>query len=103
MSSSPDLSLAGKVAIIAGSGRENGIGAGIALTLARAGAKVVISYVSDASASRAAAVVSKIKQVAGQDSVLSVQVDLTSEDGPAKLVKQTLDGFRVDHVDILGT
>lgn len=103
MGSNPDFSLAGKVAIITGSGRENGIGAGIALALARAGAKVVVSYLSDATSSRADKVVTQIQQASGKDSVIKVQVDLTAEDGPATLVQQTLLGFGVDHIDILGT
>lgn len=57
----PDtLSLAGKVAIVTGSGRENGIGAAIANALARNGAAMTINYVSNASAPRAAAVAKRI-------------------------------------------
>ncbi|KAM0274305.1 hypothetical protein ACHAQH_007979 [Verticillium albo-atrum] len=41
--------LQGKVPIVTGSGRENGIGAGIALAFARNGASVVVNYVSDSS------------------------------------------------------
>lgn len=48
---SPDtLSLAGKVVVITGSGRENGIGPAMAVALARYGAAVTINHVSDSSA-----------------------------------------------------
>ena len=64
---SPDsLSLAGKVAIVTGSGRENGIGAAIALNLARSGARVTINYVSEASAPRAEKVKAMIEKDVGQ-------------------------------------
>jgi len=97
------LSLANKVAIVTGSGKENGIGAGIALALAHAGARVAINYVSDATAPRAATVVSKIEAEAGKDSVLVIPADISTTDGASKLVQETLAGFKVDHIDILGT
>ncbi len=55
------LSLANMVAIITGSGKENGIGAGIALALAKAGARVVLNYVSENTAKRVPAVVERIE------------------------------------------
>jgi NAD(P)-dependent dehydrogenase (short-subunit alcohol dehydrogenase family) len=57
------LSLDGKVAIVTGSGRENGIGAAIANALARNGAAVTINYVSDSSAPRAAAVAKRSRML----------------------------------------
>ena len=101
--STDSLSLVDKVAIITGSGRENGIGAGIATCLARAGARVVVNYVSDSTAPRAAKVVSKIEDIAGKGSAISVQADISNLEGAENLVKQTLDMFKVDHIDILGT
>ncbi|RFU24342.1 hypothetical protein B7463_g11996, partial [Scytalidium lignicola] len=96
----PDtLSLAGKVAIITGSGRENGIGAAIANALARNGAAVTINYVSDSSASRAAAVAKKIQESGGRAIVVKASVD-SPEDGQ-RLVSETLKGFDTDHIDIL--
>jgi len=96
------LSLSGKVAIVTGSGKENGIGAGIALALARHGAFVAINYVSEATAPRASEVVAKIEAAAGQGSVVSIRADLTTTEGVEKLVQSTLSGFGVDHIDILG-
>jgi NAD(P)-dependent dehydrogenase (short-subunit alcohol dehydrogenase family) len=98
---SPDtLSLEGKVAIVTGSGRENGIGAAIASALGRNGASVVINYVSDSSASRAANVAAAIRSLGAK--AIVVQADVSKPEGAAKLVKETLDGFQTDKIDILG-
>jgi NAD(P)-dependent dehydrogenase (short-subunit alcohol dehydrogenase family) len=59
------LSLEGKVAIVTGSGRENGIGAGIALALARNGASVVVNHVSDSSEKRAENVAKTLRDAGG--------------------------------------
>lgn len=96
------LSLAGKVAIVTGSGKENGIGAGIAIALAGAGARVVVNYLSESTAPRAAEVLSKIEALAGKTNVLLVQADISTAEGAKKLVDTTLSGFGVDHIDILG-
>lgn len=94
-----NLSLSGKVAIITGSGRENGIGAAIVLALARNGASVVINYVSDSSASRAAQVAAKVQALGGK--AIIVQADVSTPEGAAKLARETLDGFKTDKIDIL--
>lgn len=99
----PDsLSLAGKVAIITGSGKENGIGAGIALSYAKAGARVVINYVSDTTAPRAEQTLATIEAAGGKGCVLAVQADASTTEGGNKIVDATLKGFGVDHIDILG-
>ena len=103
MAAQDSLSLTGKVAIITGSGKENGIGAGIALALARAGARVVINYVSDATAPRAAEVAEKIETAAGKGSVIVIRADVSTVEGTRNLVQDTLTTFGVDHIDILGT
>jgi NAD(P)-dependent dehydrogenase (short-subunit alcohol dehydrogenase family) len=95
------LSLGGKIAIVTGSGRENGIGAAIAKALARNGASVTINYVSPTTASCAEAFAASIKAQGGK--AIVVQADVTSPDGAKKLVDETLKGFGVDHIDILGT
>lgn len=94
------LSLHGKVAIVTGSGRENGIGAGIAVALARNGASVVVNYVSETSKNRAANVAESLRKAGGQAIVVQAAVDTL--DGARELVRQTLDGFKTDHIDILG-
>lgn len=94
------LSLHGKVAIVTGSGRENGIGAGIALALARNGASVVVNYNSNSIKDRAANVAEELRKAGGQAIVVQAAVDTL--EGARYLVKQTLEGFRADHIDILG-
>lgn len=95
---SPDtLSLAGKVAIITGSGRENGIGAAIAVALARNGAAVTINHVSDSSAPRAEAIAQKIREEGGKAIVIQASVD---EAGAKRLVDGTIQAF--GGIDILG-
>ncbi|KAH8811309.1 hypothetical protein F5884DRAFT_749700 [Xylogone sp. PMI_703] len=93
------LSLEGKVAIITGSGRENGIGAGIALALARNGASVTINYISDSSKKRAYVVADKVRAVGGRATVVQSSVDTL--EGAKFLVDETLKAFGVDHIDIL--
>lgn len=94
------LSLAGKTAIVTGSGRENGIGAAIATALARNGANVTINYVSDGSAPRAAKVAASLEAFGAK--VVVSQADVATPEGAAKLVKDTLTGFKTDKIDILG-
>jgi len=102
MTSTDSLSLIGKIAIITGSGKENGIGAAMALTLARAGARVAINYVSDSTAPRAVEVMAKIEAAAGKGSVVVIQADVGTPEGAKKLVNEALEKLNVDHVDILG-
>jgi len=102
MAAQDSLSLANKVAIITGSGKENGIGGGIALALAVAGARVAINYVSEATGPRSAEVVAKIEAAAGKGSVIVVRADVSTVEGTRQLVDKTLSGFGVDHIDILG-
>jgi NAD(P)-dependent dehydrogenase (short-subunit alcohol dehydrogenase family) len=97
----PDtLSLEGKVAIVTGSGRENGMGAGIAFALARNGASVTINFRSDSVKSRAEGVAKKVEELGGKATV--VQVDISTPEGAAKLVNETLKAFQTDKIDILG-
>ena len=94
------LSLQGKVAIVTGSGRENGIGAGIALALARNGAAVVVNHVSASSADRALTVAKTLREAGGEAIVVQGGVDTL--DGAKHLVAKTLEGLKTDHIDILG-
>lgn len=94
------LSLAGKVAIVTGSGRENGIGAGIALALARNGAAVVVNHVSDVTAERAANVAEMLRKAGGR--AIVVQSSVNTIDGARYLVQKSLEGLQTDHIDILG-
>ena len=95
------LSLEGKVAIITGSGKQNGIGAGIASALARNGAWVVINFVSESTGPRAAEVVKKIESDGGKAVV--IQADVSNPEGASELVEGALKAFETDRIDILGT
>ncbi|KAM5353567.1 hypothetical protein ACJ41O_000217 [Fusarium nematophilum] len=93
------LSLDGKVAIVTGSGRETGIGAGIALALARNGAAVTLNCVSDSSVPRANALAEKIQKEGGKAAVVQTTVD--TQDGAEYIIQETLKAFSTDHIDIL--
>jgi NAD(P)-dependent dehydrogenase (short-subunit alcohol dehydrogenase family) len=94
------LSLEGKIAIVSGSGRENGMGAAIAMLLAKNGAFVTINYVSESSASRADVVATKIRENGGKAIVVKASVE--SPAGAKFLVNETLRQFKTDRIDILG-
>lgn len=98
----PDtLSLTGKVAIVTGSGREPGIGSGIAEALARNGASVILNYVSDGTGTQAQNLARRIKEE--YDAVaVPIQEDIESQDGANRLVEKTLKALGTDHIDILG-
>lgn len=83
--------LTGKVALITGGSK--GIGKGVAIALARAGAQVIVTYMSDGSA--AEALVSEI----GADKVLAVKSDASSIEDIESLVKETVGRFGC--IDIL--
>lgn len=83
--------LAGKVALITGGSK--GIGKGVAIALARAGAQVVVTYLSDGGA--AEALVSEI----GADKALAVRSDSSSIEDIERLVKETVGRFGC--IDIL--
>lgn len=82
-----------KVAIITGSSR--GIGAGIALSLARAGAKVVINYVHNRQA--ADEVCMTITQMGGK--CTAIQADVSNPDDVRRLFDAAIENF--GHIDIL--
>ncbi|CAG9947891.1 unnamed protein product [Clonostachys rosea f. rosea IK726] len=94
-----EYSLSGKVAIITGSGRENGIGAGVAYAFARHGASVVINYVSDSSAARANKVAEKVRGLGGKAAV--VQGSITSRPGARHIVQSAMTEFNARSIDIL--
>ena len=78
--------LAGKTALVTGAGR--GIGRGVALCLARAGADVAVADIDAASAATVAAGIA----AAGRKS-LSLQVDVADEASVAAMVAGTTDGL----------
>ncbi|KAI1748922.1 hypothetical protein F4782DRAFT_337470 [Xylaria castorea] len=98
---SPDtLSLAGKTALVTGSGRENGIGAAIAKAFARNGASVAIHYVSDKSKARADKLAADLANEFRTKTTV-VQGQVANPDSARSIVEQTLKGLGTDHIDIL--
>lgn len=95
------FTLSGKTALITGSGRENGIGAAIAMTFARNGASVAIHHVSDATAPRAAALAAYIATKHGVKTIV-VRGPVDSPEAGSRLVKETLEGLGASRLDILG-
>ncbi|KAH8652235.1 hypothetical protein BX600DRAFT_501556 [Xylariales sp. PMI_506] len=87
----------GKVAIITGSSKNTGIGAAIAIALAKEGANIVIHY--NANATRAQEVVQTI-QVLGVKAI-AVQADAASADFGKTLVDATLKSFGTKSIDIV--
>ena len=85
--------LDGKVAIVTGASR--GIGRSVAISLAKAGAKVVINYAGNTAAAEE---VKAIIEAAGGQGLL-VQADVANEDAVAAMVKQTVNAF--GRIDIL--
>ena len=96
------LSLAGKTALVTGSGKETGIGAAIARAFARNGAAVAIHYVSENSKVRAEKVAADINQEFGTKTTV-VQGALENAGTATKIVLETLKGLDATHIDILGT
>ncbi|KAI1853178.1 hypothetical protein JX265_011459 [Neoarthrinium moseri] len=94
------LSLAGKVAIVTGSGRETGLGAGIANALARNGASIVINYVSDTTRNGAETLAKRLSTDYGIGAV-AIQENIESQDGANNLIEKTLRLLKTAHIDIL--
>jgi NAD(P)-dependent dehydrogenase (short-subunit alcohol dehydrogenase family) len=84
-----------------GLGKENGIGAAIAFTLAIHGARIVINYVSEATAVYIATVVTKINKVTGKGNVLTVYINISKDINVKSLIKRILKGFKVKQINIL--
>lgn len=85
--------LTGKIALVTGSSK--GIGAAIAKTLARQGARIALNYRS--SAADAADVVAAIQSAGGE--AVPIQADVADSAAAQKLVQQTIDTY--GQIDIL--
>ncbi|OBR03387.1 Short chain dehydrogenase [Colletotrichum higginsianum IMI 349063] len=98
MSSHNPSSLRGKVAIVTGGSR--GIGAAIAVELAKRGANVTITYVSETSESLAAEVVQRIENMDNEARATAIRADVSSVEQCKKVVEATI-ALYGEHVDIL--
>ncbi|KAF9876232.1 short chain oxidoreductase [Colletotrichum karsti] len=91
----PNMSLSGKVALVTGGAR--GIGAAIALKLAREGARVAFTFVNTSSIAKAHEVISEIE--ACGSSATAIQADVSKHQ--EKVVKRAMMAFGVQKIDIL--
>ncbi|GAD93127.1 short-chain dehydrogenase, putative [Paecilomyces variotii No. 5] len=94
------FSLAGKTALVTGSGKENGIGSAIARALARNGASVAVHYASEHSKARAEKVAVDINREFGTKTTV-VQGRVENYETGKSMVKQILSDLSADHIDIL--
>ncbi|KAK5093769.1 hypothetical protein LTR70_001589 [Exophiala xenobiotica] len=92
------MTLAGKVAIVTGASR--GIGSVVAVDLAKRGASVCITHVSESSKSKCEALASEVSKLSNGTKLMFVQADVSKEDSATLVVKTTTEAFG-DHVDIL--
>ncbi|KAI8802969.1 putative short-chain dehydrogenase [Cladochytrium replicatum] len=94
------LSLAGKIAFVTGSSRENGIGGATAKALARNGAAVAIHCSSEDSRRRAEQVASALSKEFGVRTTVVVG-KVQSFDDAKVMIEQILKSFGASHIDIL--
>ncbi|KAI0427559.1 hypothetical protein F5Y09DRAFT_28662 [Xylaria sp. FL1042] len=91
------MSLQGKFAIVTGGAR--GIGAGIVRALAKNGANVSFSYISESSETQAVNLVKEVRALGVR--ATCVRVDMASSDAPEIMLKATLEDLDCDGIDIL--
>lgn len=91
------LSLEGKNAIVTGGAR--GIGAQIALELARRGANVAFGFQADSSKAKAQAIVETIQHL-GRKAV-AIQTELSRPNVGEEIVQQARQGLETEIIDIL--
>ena len=98
MAELPPQTLQDRVAIVTGSSR--GLGAVMALDLAKRGAKVAITYTSNKSQSVAEDLVSQNKALPNSSSAISIRANLADVSAPSTIVSATTEAFGY-HIDIL--
>ena len=89
MSHRPNARLAAQTAIVTGS--SSGIGAAVALALAREGANVTVNYHSDEAGGQAT--VDAIREAAPATETLLIQADTSSEEDVERLFSETVAAF----------
>ncbi|RPA76580.1 NAD(P)-binding protein [Ascobolus immersus RN42] len=88
-SSFPTLS--NRVAIVTGASR--GIGHGIALELARRGARVAITYTSPSSTAAVEDLITQISALGNGSAAIGIRADLRDPSSPTKIVEETTKAF----------
>lgn len=96
----PTTLLTGKTAIVTGGTR--GIGAGISRELINRGANVAMIYVNPARKAASDKFATELSNLDGNNSAIAICADLAEADGPATVVKQTLEKFGGNKIDIIG-
>ncbi|KAK6496991.1 hypothetical protein TWF481_001970 [Arthrobotrys musiformis] len=103
MASSTPLPLEGKVAIVTGGSR--GLGADMAVALAKAGAKVAIIYASESSTSTASNIVKQINSLPhnlnNPPASLSIQADLRNPTSFPEIIKKSLSLSPTQNINII--
>ncbi|GAB1194769.1 hypothetical protein APSETT444_004019 [Aspergillus pseudonomiae] len=85
------MSLSDKIAIVTGASR--GIGAGIALELAKQGAKVMLTYVSASSEDAVDGVIHRIRGLNNGSDAAKVRIDLHQVEAPETILSATFRAF----------
>ncbi|KAK7408273.1 hypothetical protein QQX98_009586 [Neonectria punicea] len=91
------MSIQGKTAIVTGAAR--GIGAGIVRALARQGANVVFTYVSESSEPAATELVNEARALGVR--ATCIRVDMATLDAPSLLIAAAREQLGADTIDIL--
>lgn len=81
-------------------GASRGIGEGLALELAKRGAKVALTYTSPSSTPKVEDIIGRIKQIGNGADAIAVQADLRQIESPEVIVQKTISAFG-QHIDIL--
>lgn len=95
---SPPQTLQGKVAIVTGASR--GIGAVIALDLAKRGANVCATYTSESSKAKCEALAAEVSKLGNNTKLVHIQADASKEESANQVMQVTAKAFG-DHMDIL--